>query len=293
MATREEREDAASSYGWNLALLNSNSELKRIFNKAVDAGWSPNRFVASVRDTKWYKTHSDTWRTNEILRITDPKTFKQREAAQRAQVQDGAAAIGAVLTSKQLDKITHNTTMLGWNESQIRNALADYVKVASSGPLKGQYIGDAGKNATALQQAAVRNAYKIPAASLQEWNKAILKGDKSVSDYETFIRRQAAVQFPTFATELLAGADLEDIASPYKASMANILELNDRDIDLFDPTIRKALASKDTAGKPAAMPIYDFENSLRRDPRWMKTANAHKEVLGMGRQVLTSMGLGV
>lgn len=292
-ATSSTRADAAASYGWSLAILNSNSELKKIFDKAVKAGYTPDRFVAEVRNTKWYQTHSDTWRQNEILRVTDPNTWKQREAAQKAQTSDIAASLGASLTAAQLGQISHNTLMFGWNESQVRDSMVDYVKVASSGPLKGQYIGEAGKNATALQAAAYKNGYRIPDASLTDWNKSIMRGDKSMEDYQQFVRRAAATSFPTFATELMAGADLDEIAAPYKASMARILELNDNEINLFDPTIRKGLASVDDKGKPAAMPIYDFENSLRSDPRWMKTDNAHKEVLGLGRQVLSSMGLAV
>lgn len=292
-ASSSTRSDAAAAYGWSLAILNSDKGLKKIFDKAVKAGYTPDRFVAEVRDTKWYKTHSDTWRQNEILRVTDPKTYKQREDGQRAQTSDIAQALGATLTQGQLDQIAHNTTMFGWNESQVRDALVDYVNVANSGPLKGQYLGEAGKNATALQASAYKNGYQIPDSSLTEWNKSIMRGDKTVDDYQQFIRRAAATSFPTFAKELIAGADLEDIAAPYKASMARILELNDSEVNLFDPTIRKALASSDSKGQPAAMPIYDFENSLRKDARWMKTDGAHKEVLGLGRQVLTSMGLAV
>jgi hypothetical protein len=292
-ASSQKRADAAASYGWSLAILNSDKELKKIFGKAVTAGYTPDRFVAEVRNTKWYQKHSDTWRQNEILRVTDPTTYKQREAAQRAVTNDVAQALGATLTSAQLDKMAHNTTMFGWNESQIRDSLVDYVHVANSGPLRGQYLGEAGKNAQALQDAAYKNGYKIPDASLNDWNKSIMRGDRTVDDYHQFVRRAAATSFPTFATELLAGADLDEIAAPYKASMARILELNDNEVNLFDPTIRKALASSDKNGKPAAMPIYDFENSLRSDARWMRTDNAHKEVLGLGRQVLTNMGLAV
>lgn len=289
--TQDEREDAAAQYGWSLALINSNPELKRAFNAALDGGWSPSRFIAEIRDTGYFRKHQESWRLNETLKITDPGTWKANRAATVASLRDLAAGMGSIVNDGQLAKIADNVMGLGWNQAQQKDALAAYVTASSGGPLKGQFIGDAGQNAQALQQAAVRNGYKIPKGKLQEWNRAILAGNASVQDYQMFIRRQAAAAFPSFADELLAGADLDDVAAPYRDSMARLLELPEQKINLFDPTIRKALATKDPkTGKPTAMPIYDFEDSLRKDPRWMKTENAHREVMGLGKQVLGLMG---
>lgn len=279
---QEDRESAAAMYGWSLALIRSDPEVRKTFENARKKGYSPDRFVAELRDTKWFKTHSEAWRTNETLKITDPQTWKAKTAAVRATTRDNAAAMGAVLSDKQLDRVTENVMMFGWNDAQQRNALATYVGLASGGPLKGQYIGDAGKNASELRAAAVRNGYKIPKGKLSEWNKAIMAGNSSVEDYQGFIRRQAAAAFPTFAEELLAGADLEDLASPYKNRMAELLEIPEKEVTLFDPKIRKALAHKPDpkSGKVAAMPLWEFEDSLRNDERWQFTDNAHQEVLG-------------
>lgn len=291
MPTQEEREDAAAQYGWSLALINSSPELKKAFRQAIDGGWSPQRFIAEIRDTDYFRKHAASWRENETLKVMDPATYKQRRTDQIAAARDAAAGMGAVMTENQLGRFADNVMSFGWSPAQQRDALATYVQAATGGPLKGQYIGDAGKNAQALQTAALRNGYKIPKGKLQEWNKAIMSGNSSVDDYQQFIRRQAAAAFPTFADELLAGADLEDVAAPYKNSMARLLEMPESKVTLFDPAIRKALASKDPkTGKAMATPIYDFEDSLRKDPRWMKTDNAHQEILGLGRSVLGLMG---
>lgn len=289
--TKDDRANAAANYGFSLAVIRSHPQLRKAFESAVSYGWSPQRFIAEIRDTDWFKNNAANWREKQTLKLTDPATYKRDVEAVRASARDNAAAMGAVLTDAQLDRFAQNTYMFGWNDSQQRNTLATYVQVAAGGALKGQYIGEAGKNAQELRTAAMRNGYKIPKHKLQEWNKSILSGNSSMEDYQAFIRRQAAAAFPTFAEELNAGADLEDLASPYMDSMARILELNPREVNLFDPKVRKAMASKDAkTGKPSAVPIYDFETQLREDPRWMKTRNAHEEVMGMGRQVLQMMG---
>lgn len=289
--TQDDRSNAAADFGFALAVLNSHPELKKAFDSAVKYGWTPQRFIAEIRDTAWFTKHAETWRKAETLRLSDPATYKDDLAKSRADLRDTAAKMGSTLTGKQLDAFALNSYRFGWTRAQQQDNLAAYVHVAAGGPLKGQYIGDAGKNAADLEAIALRNGYKIPKDSLGKWNRDIMAGNATVADYEARIRRQAAVAFPTFAEELHAGADLEDLASPYKTSMARILEIPESEVTLFDPKIRKALASKDVkTGKPVAQPLFDFEDSLRADPRWMKTDNAHRDVMGLGRQVLQTMG---
>jgi hypothetical protein len=62
---------------------------------------------------------------------------------------------------------------------------------------------------------------------------------------------------------LAEGTDLDTIYSPYKTQMAAILEINPQTISFTDPALRSAI------GPNGEMPIYDFQKSLRRDPRWM------------------------
>lgn len=85
---------------------------------------------------------------------------------------------------------------------------------------------------------------------------------------------------------------MADLASPYMQSMGNILEVNPGELDLFNPTIRKALQATDDKGQPTSKPLWQFENELRKDPRWLKTKNAQDSLLSAGHQVLSDFGLG-
>src|SRR5437867_7698434 len=49
----------AEDYGFVEALFDSNPELKKLFNKAVKGGWEAKKFQAELRDTNWWKTHSE------------------------------------------------------------------------------------------------------------------------------------------------------------------------------------------------------------------------------------------
>ncbi len=82
-----------------------------------------------------------------------------------------------------------------------------------------------------------------------------------------------------------------DIAQPYIESMGRLLEVNPQDIDLNDPKIRQALSARNKDGQVGPKTVWEFENDLRKDPRWMQTNNARESMMSTGREVLSLMGL--
>ena len=276
----------AEDYGYQLAFLQSDPELYAVFKRAMDGGWDQTRFVAAVKNTHWYKTHGEAYRTNSAQKYTDPATYNQNLASTMAQIGDKARAMGANLTPAQLRSAAEHATLGGWNDSQIQNYLASYVKYNNN------LGGQAGVNMTQLQQTAWRNGLTISQHSLNTWVQAMARGDKTVEDYQKYLRQSAKTLAPGFSKELDAGMDLYDLASPYMQTMAQTLELNPSDIDLFDPTIRKALgSSSDKDGQPGSTPLWQFEQALRQDKRYMKTQQAQDKVMSVGHQVLRDFGL--
>lgn len=290
--TAADRSNAAADYGWNLALLNSSPDLKKLFNTAVTQGYTPARFVAELQDTNWFKSQTAQARQMDIQRTVDPKSYAAGQATLKADLTAQAQSMGAVLSDSQLTKMLADSTTLGWDANQTKAALTSYVNVASSGPNKGQYIGAAGQSQQALLASAQANGYQISDQDMGKWQQSIASGSQTVQDYQQFMRRQAALTYPSFSDELLAGNDMKDVANPYISSMSNLLEIPANQINLSDPTLKKGLASTNAqTGKPTAMSIPDFENTLRQDPRWQMTDNARQTaastVLALGR----TMGL--
>jgi len=281
-----DKEALAQQYGWSMAVLRSDKELFSVFNRMVKEGWTEPKFVAELRSTKWFQKHSEAWRQNEVLKRADPATWEQRRTALAVKIQDQGRALGAVMTGKQMATIAANAMAFGWDEGQIRNTLAGYIK-ASPGRT---FIGQAGEAQRALTRTAHLNGIKL--GSLQGWVRQIAAGNQTLDDYENHIRQMAKHAFPVWAKELDAGMNLADLAAPYTQSMGQILELNPQDIDLFDPTIRRALSAPDPGtGKPTAKPLWQFETELRKDKRWLRTNNAQNALMSTGHQLLQSFGL--
>lgn len=142
--------------------------------------------------------------------------------------------------------------------------------------------------------------------------------DEMLAGARSSLINSAKSAYPTLAAQLDAGQTTTDIAQPYIAAMSQVLEVPDSGIQVTDPTIQKALtnssllpaaggsskpmtpgvantnpapvgaapAASSAAGattQPGAstMPLWQFQNQLRADPRWQQTDNAKQSAYSM------------
>jgi hypothetical protein len=60
---------------------------------------------------------------------------------------------------------------------------------------------------------------------------------------------------------------------------------------LFDPKIRRALSARGKdGGKPEMKTLWEFEENLRKDPRWQATNNGREAITSGFKQVLSDFG---
>lgn len=284
-----DKKEMAANYGWALSVLKSNRELWRLFNRAVKKNYSVNRFVAELRNTGWFKHHSDSWRQTRVLQKTDPKTYKQRRTQMRSKVWDMAAQLGADISKGMANRIAGNALWLGWDDSLLRNALASHVEQMGK---SGHYGGEAGQAEQELRQYATSMGIRIGDSTLKKWLRNIVSQGQTTDDYKAWLQGHAENLFPELKQQIKEGMTVRDIADPYFQSMGNILEVDSSALDLFDPTIRKALSSyKDEAtGKVGVKLIWQFETDLRKDPRWLETNNARESLMQSTHQMLQDFG---
>jgi hypothetical protein len=118
----------------------------------------------------------------------------------------------------------------------------------------------------------------------------IMKG-QDPNKYIDDIRKTAASRYTAFADRILAGDTLEQIASPYINAYAGILELNPFEIDVMDTTIQQALLNTDDSGQNKPINLFQFEQNLKKDPRWQQTKNAQQTYSGLATKILQDFGL--
>jgi hypothetical protein len=175
----------------------------------------------------------------------------------------------------------------GWNDDQARNYIGQYITFGKGGL--------AGGKAGAVQTNLNTYAYSMGVQNSDQWIqnavRQVSQGFKTEQDFKNEIMSQSIAAFPQYEKQLRAGSSLQDLAQPYTQSMSQILEIPPGSVNMFDPTIRKAMSYKDKAGAVGAMPLWDFQNSLRQDERWKKTQNAQDSAMGTAHKVLQDMGI--
>ncbi len=282
-------EELAASYGWAYGFLNSNKELKKLFDSAVKETWSPQKFQAELRDTKWWKTTSDTARQAQVMKKTDPATWQAAVQATTIKIKQLAGEIGAAIPEKQLKKIVEQSMNMGidTDEDALRNILGGYVNFTKEGTLK----GEAGMHEFTIRQYAEANGVTLSDQAIKNQAQLVVRKMAKTEDFEAQIREQAKSAFPGYADQLDAGMTMKDIAAPYEEAMATELELPSNPSGLNDQLIRTALNGLNKDGKPVGLSLTDFQQQLRNDPRWAQTSGAQDKTMNIGTQVLKDMGL--
>lgn len=119
---------------------------------------------------------------------------------------------------------------------------------------------------------------------VNDWIKRIDNGE-DVDIFKNLIRSTAKIGMPDKVAQMIDnGLDLETVYSPYRTLMATTLEIPKENISLNDPTLRMAI------GPDKEMSIYEYQNSLRKDPRWQFTDKAREKVSEVASRVLKDFG---
>jgi hypothetical protein len=282
-------EQQAEQYGLTVNMLNAFPELKDLFRQATDGQWTTDRFQAEFRNSDFYKTRSDSQRKAVVEQYTDPATYGQLWNVTQNHIRTLMGDMGSDSNNwANINEIAGHVIFDGWTDEQARNKIGEYITFGT----KGLAAGKAG----ITQQNLNSYAYSMGVHNADWWIQNAVRqvstGMKTEQDFKNEIMAQAIAAFPQFEDNLKSGQTMSDVAQPYMQSMSQILEIAPGSVNLFDPTIRKALSFKDpSTGDAGSQPLWDFQNSLRQDDRWGKTQNAQDAAMGTAHKVLQDFGV--
>lgn len=274
----------AEEYGLTSALINSSKELKKLFNQAVSGQWSPAKFGAALKNTKWWKTQSNTLRKYVTLKYTDPATFAQNWKNAQYKVNQLAVQVGLGnqvngkgQSSKLLQAAIYNSLALGWSDDRIKDWMG--AKATTHG---GIMWGEAGDAFDKLHTAAYLNGMRYSSDWYKKQAVSVVSGKTTEETIEAQIRNAAAARYSGFSEQIKAGQNAIDLAAPYIKSVSTLLELPETDVDLFNKHVSDAM-HKGTS-------LWEFENQVRSDPLWRKTNNARESMMTVAHQVAKDFG---
>lgn len=273
------RSELAQNYGFALAFLKQDKELWRLFNQAVKGTWTADRFIAKLRNTDWFQKHSAAVRNAIMQETADPATYQANVDQMYATVRDAYGAMfgKAGMNQKQLRSWAETAHRMGWSQAQLMDKITESMNLQKT--LKARSLGGSAAELEG-QVNALAQAYGIDPGKQWRLNqiKRIVKGDDTLEGLNSRMREWAMREYKAFADAIEGGQTVADVAEPYVAQMASLLEMNPSDISIDNKLIQKALKQKTPEGKPAAMDLSDFADMVRSDRRWQYTDNAREEV---------------
>jgi hypothetical protein len=191
------------------------------------------------------------------------------------------------MTAAQLTTVGVDSVMFGWNSDQLKQHMGAFVKAGTGG----QYVGGAATYQHQYTELAGQYGVSVSPSRMGQWVRNSVMGSTSAEEIQNYMVARASSRYPSLAARLKAGETVQDIAEPYMQSYAKTLEVNPNSISLSDGLVQSALSGKDAQGNPATKSVWEFEQQLRNDPRYMKTRQAQDASMGMAHQVLQDWGV--
>lgn len=287
VAPKLDASELAETYGMSYAFFKSQPELWKKLNQAVEETWTPEKFQAEVKNTKWWQTNSATARQAQVLAKSDPATYKASMEAARLAAQQMAVKAGAILSPTNTELLARNMVHLGWQDEQIQNFLGQYIKFGADRTLG----GIAGQAASAIRKEAYALGVSVTDQSILNNAQYLVRGLTTMEKVQAGLREHAASLYPAWGEQIMAGASMQDLAQPYRQVLAQELQLPESDVDAFSPKIKAALNRVGSDGKPSPMNLDEFQLMVRNGPEWGRTTAAVDKTVGIGREVLAQMGL--
>jgi hypothetical protein len=254
-------------------LLTAIPELKGILTKAIKSGQALPDFQDAIEGSAWWKSHGSAARQLILTQVNDPAEYKSQLHKAQADIMNVEHQLGVNLNLHDLARIQTQYMTEGWDAQTLQNVIGRHYGGGAN--VKGQ--------AASLQQQLTelygQYGQKPLLGSIQYKVRQLLDGETTIDTFKQDAIKNAISRFPGLKDQIMSGQTVEGLSQPYKQSMSNLLEIDPNAISTYDPTITRALQG--TAGVvngkstvPQAQPLWQFEDTLRADPRWSKTQNA-------------------
>jgi hypothetical protein len=282
-----------------------------ILDKYVNGKIDIDQFKQEVAKDPWYRQNSTEIKARYLQKFNYDDLVKSGNAKGTTDYEQKIAQItndlikqsrtlGAAIDEGQAkliaeDLYIHNQDA---DEAVKTRRLVNFIRPMAGmigGKITEDFSGLALQNYQGLQKLAKQNGLKLEnilppgidgkPATAEDTLKRLALGELDPTRLAQDVRKLAAIGQPQFVRDLLGqGIDLDQIYSPYRRTMANILELDEGQIDLTDPTLRMGINDKGDVN------LYDYSKALRQDSRWQYTGKAREEVSDAALTVLRNFG---
>jgi hypothetical protein len=286
---------------WITKIIDSDPQLKEIFEESSRLGFFEpeagqaglNNFQNKIMGSTWWQENNQYARAAFKLQKTDPAAYATSIENSKDAVKAQAQAMGFELSDATLNTLAEQRVNDGWDNPERAFKLTAAIGDASKNDpaTTAQPKGDLRGYAMQLRNTASANGLQFSDEYYDSQARSAVTGLNSIDDLDMNIREQAASFWPSYSDKILAGQNVRDLASSYLYTMGTELEIDPQSINLDDQYIRGALTSVDDKGNFKPQSLWEFQQSLRKDPRWMNTTKAQNQVASTASRVMEMFGL--
>ena len=264
--------ETAASYGISEALLAAHPELQAVYElfKAGNTG----KALEELFKTEYYRTMSSVVKTREKQRLEQPEVYDDSVQKYKLLAQKRLVNTGIKIDTATFDLLVKDAFAKGMSDDQLDQAIAASGKISGFG---GNILGDTTTLKTYAASFGVNNL--LNDAYWTSKQTALFQGNVTTEDIQKEIRDLSASAFPAYADGIANGFSIASQASNVVTSYANFLEVDPETVDFNNPTVRKITQYVDpVTGKPARMPQWMVEKTIKSDPGWGFTKNGQKAI---------------
>lgn len=274
----------AAQYGYAAEFFTSDPELNKLIQDAVRGQWTPQVFQGRFMATNWFRARNAAQRTWSDLAARDPTEAQRKINDKGKELQFLASNWGLTLDDYTAQHMAWEVLRDGWTDTQVKIQLAG--RAGRSG----------GTPATLeMQIKKLANDYGTSATDSQlgDWVNGMLTGRYTQDNITDLLRDVAKSKYQGMGDWLDKGFTVRNMAQPYIDSYSRILETSADTVDLNDNLIQRALQGRPGQNNqpPAMQTVYEFEQSLRKDSRWLGTKNAHEATVNAAQSIARDWGL--
>lgn len=274
-------ENVLSAYGLLGNLINAYPELQTVFD-LIKAGDNTQAELEFYK-TNYFKNLTDTAKTRTKERTSQPGVYSQKLDAYKAEQRIRLTAKGATVDDATLQE--------AYDKGLTDTQLDANVLIKSTGkPLGGETLGSVIDLQTYASTYGVSNLFNK--AYWDGQSSRLFAGQTTAEDIKAEIKNLAISTFPAYADGFSKNLSLYQQASNVTQTIATYLEKDADTINFDSPVARKIAQYVDpTTGKPAIMPQWMVEKTVKSEPEWAFTNNARNTFDSLTYTVGKDMGL--
>lgn len=270
----------------------------------------PDLAMAILKETDWYKTHTDDWRKYQFFKESNPATYQadlksNAEAFVKKYYQMGITLDPqtAIKLAEQamMKSATVNGNIVNYNDSYFNKLMADSIdfskkRVLPNGKIVYDLAGKVETIAASLYKTAWDYGYQatVSNSGFSKWletnTRGLIAGTVNPEDVDNELQARAKSMYPGLTNLLNNGQTLREAADPWINAIAGEWEEDPRSMDLNDDFLYRVLNNQDEKGNISPMNLYQAKVMARRSPKWQYTSRAKEEYTNIGQRILQDFG---